>query len=284
MERIKIAPSYSIEHLEVDRPSPLTDNRIEQLIQNVLSGNLDKDITDKVYTDFKSEMTGWLSNSKLNSLTGFDKFSRVDIINGCTQFIDNLYMQGPVQVLQGDYKYHHRLGNWGRKVGNLSTGVPLIIAMPFPSTGSVHGQMKEILDEAKDKGISVHVDGAWLTCCNGIEFDVSHPAIESVGISLSKGLGLGWNRIGLRWTRQTKPDSVTIMNEFHMNNRALVMIGLHFIRNLPSDYLWKTHGENYYKICADFALTPTKSIYLALKDGHPVGVSPLLRYLENASV
>ena len=67
MERNKIAPSYSKEHLEVERPSPLTDNHIEQLIQSVLSGNLDKDITDKVYTNFKSEMTSWLINSRLNT-------------------------------------------------------------------------------------------------------------------------------------------------------------------------------------------------------------------------
>ena len=282
MNRTRTAPDYSIDYLEIDRPSPLTDLKIEQLIQDVMTGKLDSDITDTVYTNFKKETTDWLFKSKINYLTGFDDFDRVDIINGCTQFIDNLYMKGPVQVLQGDYKYHHRLGNWGRTAGNLSAKTPLIIAMPFPRTGAVHNQMTEILDEARDKGIDVHVDGAWLTCCRGIDFDVSHPAIKSVGISLSKGLGLGWNRIGLRWTRQTKTDSVTIMNDFNMNLRATAMIGLHFIRNLPPDYLWNQHGDNYYKVCKDFNLTPTKSIYLALKDQLPVGVSPLLRYLENA--
>jgi hypothetical protein len=71
------------------------------------------------------------------------------------------------------------------------------------------------------------------------------------------------------------------MNDFGMNNRAMSMIGLYFIRNLCPDYLWKTHGDRYYKVCRDFNLTPTKSIYLALKDNRPVGVSPLIRYLEN---
>jgi len=284
MEKIKIATAYNDTFLEIDRPQPLTDNKIEQLIQQVLSGNLDRDISDSVYTNFKKEMTAWLAASTLNNITGFDSFNRVDIINGCTQFIDNTYMQCQPQVLIGDYRYHARLGNWWSRPGLLREGVPLVIAMPFPSTGEVHVNMEEILDEAQDKGISVHVDGAWLTCCRGINFDLSHPSIKSVAISLSKGLGLGWNRIGLRWTRQTMPDSVTIMNDFRMNNRALVMIGLHFLRNLEPDYLWKTHGDHYYKVCADFALTPTKSIYLALKDGQPVGISPLLRYLENANI
>jgi hypothetical protein len=283
MTRTRIAPCYSPDFLETERPSPLSDNKIEQMIQDVLSGKLDRDISDRVYADFKKEMYQWLMKSQTNTITGLNKFERVDIVNGCTQFIDAQYMQGQPQVISGDYRYHDRLGNVGTVPGSLEQGVPLVIAMPFPSMGAVHNQMEAILDEAQDKGISVHVDGAWLTCCRGINFDLSHPSIKSVAISLSKGLGLGWNRIGLRWTRQIDPDSVTIMNDFNMNLRAPAMIGLHFIRNLSPDYLWNTHGDNYYKVCHDFVLSPTRSIYLALKNGQPVGVSPLLRYLENES-
>jgi hypothetical protein len=72
------------------------------------------------------------------------------------------------------------------------------------------------------------------------------------------------------------------MNDFNMNLKAPVLIGLYFLDKLKSDYLWETHGDNYYKVCNDFSLTPTDSIYLALDQGHPVGISPLIRYLENA--
>jgi len=280
--KIKIAPEYDPIYLEVERPQPLVDNYIESLIQDVLSGRLDRDISDQVYNNFKSEMTAWLLQSRLNTIQGLDQFDRVDIINGCTQFIDTTYMNGPVQVVTGDYRYHARLGNWYTYPGFLNKEKQLVIAWPFPSTGDTHVGMKEILDEAGNKGISVHVDGAWFTCCRGIDFDVSHSAIKSVGISLSKGLGLGWNRIGLRWTKSNEADAITIQNDFNMNLRAPAMIGLHFLRNLAPDYLWTTYGDAYYKICEDFDLTPTKSIYLALKNGIPVGVSPLIRHLENA--
>lgn len=284
MERIKVAPTYEKKWLQIDRPQPLVDNRIESLIQDVLFGKMDSDISDAVYTNFKQEMTDWLFRSKINSIIGFDNFNRVDIINGCTQFIDALYMQGPIQVLHGDYRYHERLGlAYVKDVGSLIPDIPLIIAMPFPSVGALHQNMGEILNEAKDKRISVHVDGAWITCCRGINFNLSHPSIKSVAISLSKGLGLGWNRIGLRWTKETVSDSISIMNDFNMNLRATAKIGLHFLRNLEPDYLWNRHGEQYLKVCYDFNLTPTTSIYLALQDGQPVGVSPLIRYLENAS-
>lgn len=285
MGKTKIATAYNDTFLEIERPQPLTDNTIEQLIQQVLSGSLDKDISDSVYTNFKKETSNWLVNSKLNHVVGFDSFDRLDIINGCTQFIDNLYMQGPVQVLRDDYRYHERLGlAYVKDVGSLIPDIPLIVAMPFPSIGAPHHDMEELLNECLVKKIKVHIDSAWITCCRDIVFDYGHPAISSVGISLSKGLGLGWNRIGLRWTRQPNADSVTIMNDFNMNLRAPAMIGLHFIRNLDPDYLWNKHGERYYKVCKDFNLIPTSSIYLAIKDSHPVGVSPLIRYLENADI
>ena len=279
MEKIRIAPDYDECYLEIDRPSPLTDSYIESMIQDVLSGKLDKDISNDVYSNFKLEADNYFNGSTLNVLKGLDSFNHIDIINGCTQYIDNLYMCGPVQVLAGEYRYHERLGlATVLTLGKLQHNIPLIIAMPFPSTGAVHNNMTELLEECSEKHIPVHIDGAWLTCCRDISFDFTHPSIQSVGISLSKGLGLGWNRVGLRYTRQKTTDSVTIMNDFNMNLRAPAMIGLHFIRNLPIDYLWNKYGETYYKICKDFNLTPTNSIYLALRDNQPVGLSPLIRY------
>lgn len=278
--QIKIATDYSPKFLQVERPKPLSDRHIESEIQKILHGNWDHDITDQVYTDFKQECEEWIFNSKLNNLKGIDTFTRKDVIIGCTQFIDNLYMQGPVQVLRGDYRYHERLGlTYVKDVGSLIPDIPLIIAMPFPSIGAPHQDMEEILHECKIKNIAVHIDGAWISCCRDVTFDFNHDVIRSVGISLSKGLGLGWNRIGLRWTRQTKADSVTIMNDFNMNCRVLSKIGLHFIRKFSTDYLWNTYGELNAQVCKDFGLTPTHSIYLALKNGEPVGIAPLIRHL-----
>lgn len=283
MVRQKIASSYSEKFLEPERPQTLSDNRLETAIFDILNGKLDKDISDSVYDNFKSEAENWILQSTLNNLKGLESFPRKDIIIGCTQFIDNLYMKGPVQVLKEDYRYHQRLGYATFvETKNLLPSIPLIIAMPFPQIGAPHPNMEEILHECLEKDIPVHIDGAWITCCKNVDFNFDHPAIKSVGISLSKGLGLGWNRIGLRWSRQTVSDSITIMNDFNMNNRSLAMIGLYFIRNFEPDYLWKTHQEKYFKVCRDFNLTATQSIHLALRDGFPVGVSPLIRYLENA--
>ena len=281
MFRHKIAPEYHEKFLEVERPQPLSDNNLERTIQEVLNGGWDHDISNNGYVDFKNEMSTWVLGSKINSLLGLNTFDNIDIINGCTQFIDNRYMQGPVQVLRGDYRYHERLGlAYVKDVGSLIPDIPLIIAMPFPSIGAPHQDMEEILHECKIKNIEVHIDGAWISCCRDINFNFDNEVIRSVGISLSKGLGLGWNRVGLRWSRSSKADAISIMNDFNMNLKAVTKIGLHFIRKFPIDYLWNTHETHYYKVCRDFNLTPTKSVYLALRHGEPVGISPLVRYLE----
>lgn len=279
-EIIRIAPSYDKKWLEIVQPKPLSDKRIENLYLEILNGNLKKDISDNVYKDFINDAEKWIFNTKLNKLSNIESFTRKDIINGCTQFIDSIYMDSPVQTLIGDYRYHERLNlHTSVEPQKLIPKIPLIIAMPFPQTGSCHENMEEILNECLEKEIDVHIDGAWITCCKNISFNFNHLSIKSVGISLSKGLGLGWNRIGIRWTKSSKPDAVTIMNDFRMNLRATAMIGLHYIKEFPSDYLWDTYSKYYYKVCEDFNLESTNSIHLAKLNNSPVGISPLIRYL-----
>jgi len=268
--------------LEIDQPKPLYDNRIQEEIRRVMSGDISPDISDAVYMDFLLEAEDYIFSSELNELSGNTAFPRKDIIIGCTQFIDNLYMQGSVQTLPGDYKYHERLGNTPVEFANLKPGVPLIIAMPFPSIGDKLPYMETVLNHCLDQNIPVHIDGAWVTCNKNVFFDFDHPAIHSFGISLSKGLGLGWNRVGIRWHRDPEvKDSISIMNDFKMNLRAVVKIGLHFVRHFPVDYAWNAHSENYDRICKELNLQPTNSIHLAMRDGEPVGVGKLLSELEN---
>lgn len=282
----RIAKTYSEIYLEIDKPKPLTDKKIEQLIEDVLNGNIEKDVSDQLYIDFQNNFKNWLARSKLNDLKGLDSFIRSDICIGCTQFIDTIYMQGSVQTIKGDYRYHLRLNpDMSYSIpGYLKPNIPLIIALPFPSLGSEHPNLEEILDECQRKNIQVHIDAAWITCSRFINFNFNHPAVVSVAISLSKGLGLGWNRTAIRWTKSNVPDAITIMNDFHMINRIPIMVSNHFLKNLDPDHLWNTHKERYNKICKDFNLVPTKSIHLALKNDQPVGVSSLIRYLENADI
>ena len=289
-----IATEYTKEWLQENRPQPMWDRNINKVIKDfsdngVKGGCPDEDV---IYDVFKEEFHTWIQ--KL-TLTGFDAFPKKDICIGCTQFIDNLYMSyGPngLMIFEGDYKYHWRLNNDIKyvtleNIAYLSLNPdgsrkPLLIAMPFPTVGDIHCDMDQILSRCYELNIDVHIDGAWISCSRDIIFHFNHPAIKSFAISLSKGLGLGWNRIGIRYSRSSLNDSISLMNDFNMNCRSLAWIGLHFIRSLDPDYFWQKYGDAYYKICKDFELIPTKTIHLAKNQhGTSFGVRPLLRFLAD---
>jgi hypothetical protein len=285
MERVRIAPTYDSRWLEIQRPQPLCDRYLESLFEDTVTGFKGKkpDHSIKIHDEFKTKFKNFVFSSKLNNIIGIDSFHYEDLISGCTQYIDNLYMQGSLQVISGDYKYHERLDRAViKKVGDLVPEIPLIISVPFPQYADIHPDMNSILDECKLKNIPIHIDGAWITCCKDIVFDLQHETIKSLGISLSKGLGMGWNRIGLRFSKNKISDSISIMNDFHMQNRMLSIVANYVLDNVESDYLWNNYKYQNEKICKDFNLIQTKSIHIAINDQQqPVGLSPLIRYLKN---
>lgn len=275
---------YSKDLLQYTRPQPMYDKHINKLLDEVYHKNPAH--MHNLVNDFKNLFIEKLNNFTVNELLGLDTFKYHDVIIGCTQFIDDLYIRlgNNLMILENDYKYHERLNPNIKyySIDNLDKNKELLIAMPFPAYGDIHPSMNDILDRCLKLNIPIHIDGAWLTCSKDIHFDFSHPAIQTLGVSLSKGLGLGGNRIGIRFSKERPTGSISIMNDFNMNCQGLMLTGLHFLEKLPLDYFWLKYKDANDKVCQDFSLTPTKSIHLALDaNGNPVGIRPLLRYLAD---
>lgn len=293
------APSeYSFEYIESSKCRPFMDKFHIQLIRDVISKkdynwNCIDDAfnvaqvsgTESVYSKFKSLFQSHITLSKLNSITGLETAARVDIIQGCTQYIENLHLKGDVQVLENEYSYHYKINPRVMicKIENLQPGIPLIVSIPFSSIGTARPDMLELLDSCALLKIPVHLDGAWITAAKNINIDFCHPAIVSLGISMSKGYGTsGWNRVGLRWTKNSCEDSITLINDHLQVTAYPVVIGNYILENMKPDHLWNTHGSNHFKICNDFELIPSDTIHMVTKDHKIFGIAPLLRYLENA--
>ena len=300
MSNILVIPeAYHSAYIETNRIYPLIDKKIEGLLNRIYNKDFTKTISlvdDSVYivndpytsnmnNQFKDKFEYWMDYSRRNTIEGLERFKRRDIIMGCTQFIDNLYIKygaEKIQVLENEYKYHYRMFPKTKpaKIGNLDPNRELIISAPF-TNGSMHPQFNEILDECFEKNIRIHIDGAWITAAQNIRLDLNHPSIASIGISLSKGYGLsGWNRIGVRWSNTIEQDSITLMNDFQQVNSLAVQIGIFMLDNIPVDHLWDTHEANYHKICKDFHLQPTDTIHVGLSSQYIHGIAPLLRYME----
>jgi hypothetical protein len=282
--RDSINRQYTADWIQHGRPQPMYDTSINDLYAAVF---LHTPIhNQQLPEDFKREFRKFITGHTLSKYTGIDAFAYDDICVGCTQFIDDIYQRvgtSNVMTFEKDYKYHWRLNNdiTYVTIDTLDPSKELIIAMPFPGCGDVHPDMYKILDRCSELKIPVHIDGAWMSCSRDIEFNFDHPAIQTFAMSLSKG-GLGTDRIAIRYSRTRPAGAITIMNDFNMNCKSLMHIGIQFMQLMGPDYFWKKYENAYYKVCSDFNLTPTKSIHVAKdKAGEIVGIRPLLRFLND---
>lgn len=247
---------------------PIADLKLQQLQSNIITGYL-CDTAPDPYTRFSDVATQFFTRSKRYQLSGIEQFAHQDIIMGCNHFIDNLIMKhglAGLQIFEHDYRYYQRL--WPNiqfaQLGALVPEKPVLIAAPVPGYLDLHPQWVEILAECEIKNIPVHLDASWLGAATDIDLDLSSSAIRSVCMSLSKGLGMGWNRIGLRWSREhDETDGISIYNRFNMIPESLVRNGIVAMGQVGPDYLWDTYGDRHKEICRALKLRPSKIIHAA---------------------
>lgn len=208
----------------------------------------------------------WFRSSRLNNLIGWDSLPCVDITMGCSHYIESFIIGqqslDKFQVLHDEYAYYSFLGKWGNDLGSLESNKPLIITLPHYKWADLRPEWEDVLKECEQKNIDIHIDMAWLTLSRDISIDFSHPCIKSVGMSMSK-YDLQWNRVGLRYSRQRKMDSVTIFNHFYAQhvNENLYSCAVFCANQIPRDYLWTKYANEYYSLCANLNLEPTKLIH-----------------------
>lgn len=275
-------------HLQWGRYRPLYDRQFTEAKRSLWSRGYNR--IDKAKKDlFIKDFDNWIHSSKLNAISGLEKFPVRSIMNGCTHFIDDLHIRyrNNIVILDKEYSYHRRLNPNVRlfNVEDIKATDVLVLSNPFPWFGGEHPKTKEVLDICYKLGIRVCIDSAWYGCMRGFNFDYSHPAIKEVGFSLSKGLGLGDNRIGIRYSRtESSHSAISVINNFEMDIEAAIITGAHFIKSFDIDFLQNRYSQAYKYICEKMNLRPTGAIHMAFgvnSEGieAPVGIRPLLRYL-----
>lgn len=266
---------------------PMYDRAFSVLLESLSTENYFRDPT-KLREDFLREFDSWIHGSRLNKVSGLECFPHRDFIIGVTHSLDDLHVAFGHQlvVMEREYAYHRRMrpGILERSLETLSSGDVLVFGVPSSWHGDLHPQTQEILDRCHQLSIPVHIDSAWYGCLRDFVFDYSHPAIQSVSFSLSKGLGLGSHRTGVRYSRLRHPGPVTIINDFNMCIVSVMWYGIHFMQKFGSDYIQYRYGDAYSYVCRELGLRPTKAIHTAFmeKDSGiwiPVGIRPFLRYL-----
>jgi hypothetical protein len=259
---------WSKEQLILNSLPAISDAKLTQLQQHIVSGKM-LDVEPDPYTRFQSAAAKFFTASKRYQLQGIEQFEHRDIIMGCNHFIDNLIMKHGItrlQIFEHDYRYYQRLCpeiSFAR-VGELVPGRPVLIAAPIPGYLDLHPEWSAIVAECESKNIPMHLDASWLGAATDINLDLRSTAIRSVCMSLSKGQGMHWNRVGLRWSRDCdENDSISIFNRFEMIPESLVRNGIVAMSQVEPDYLWNTYGDQHHEICRALKLRPSRIIHVA---------------------
>lgn len=238
--------------------------------------------------DFLRAFDGWVHASALNTVTGLSGFKDRDVILGVTHALDDLHFcfKERIVVLNNEYKYHQRIHpqikikQWQ----DLTANDVLILSYPFSDTGCAPQEYQKIIEHAERVGCDVHIDAAWFGCSRDINIDLSSHRIQTVSFSLSKSLGMGKHRIGVRYARARHVGPVSVCNDFAYNHDSLMWLGIKFMENFGPDYLQKEFYEIYQKICREFGFRETNTIYLAedtsINPPKRVGLRGIMRFLR----
>ena len=226
----------------------------------------------------------WFQGSKLIDVQGWNTMTHADLMFGCTHFIENFCLKNKwnIQVLPTEYPYYQAMGMTPTEPGNLKPNVPLIISLPNHFYADVVDYWESLLEECEQKNIMIDIDGAYMISAKDITIDLAHPNINSIGMSLTK-FGFGWNRIGVRWTKNRTVDSIQIFNFKNKMGGNVISCGQHIINNIDRDHGWNTHADVYNDYVNKRDMLSTKVIHI-VKDKHTKTNYGIGQYLSDVSL
>ncbi len=226
----------------------------------------------------------WVGSSTLNCIRGLETFNYRFPSVGVTQSLDEFHYRileegRTLRMFRGEYPYNrdvHKFfdDNQSNFIDDrpLQKGDAVIVSCPFSGTGMMHHSTHRIFDAAQDLNVPVFVDMAWFGTCANINIDLSHPAIEEVAFSTTKGLCTGDYRAGIRFSRHGKIDytsgerknRLALQADWthgcHLNTRISLELMAHF----GPDHQWNKYSKAQTKVCETYNLTPSNCIHIAL--------------------
>lgn len=211
----------------------------------------------------------WIASSQKNKFEGLEIFPFRCLINGTTQCFDEAYLrykEKRLRIFRGEYAYHKRICTDFVFIEDepLKENDWIIVSTPFCSTGDVHPEFYNLLDSAHHLKVPVIVDCAYFGTCTGVTADLSHPAIFEVCFSLTKGLGLGDIRSGIRFSKISDSYPVAQQNKFKHNVLMAARIGLYMMKKFGPDHISDKFLIHQQSVCKDLSLTPTACMHIGL--------------------
>ncbi len=229
---------------------------------------------------YKSTFKNWIASSQLNEIKGLESFPLQSVSLGVTQAIDQFHFQAmssgrKIRAFRGEYPYSWQTCQFKYSEDfiddrPLEENDAVILSYPFSGNGGKHPKMDWLLSECARLNIPVFLDMAWFGTCEGINIDLSHPAITTVAFSLTKGLTCGNYRSGMRFQRDhfsdLPTDKLVLQDEWNHSIHLNLMIGIDLMKNFSADTQVEKYRIDQKEVCTHFGITPSQCVHIATSD------------------
>ncbi|CAB4128527.1 Aminotransferase, class I/classII [uncultured Caudovirales phage] len=246
----------------------------ERFVRLAVRSSADSLWQPSVQDEYLSTYRAWIADTKLNTITGLDKFPISCVTQGTTEAFDKFYLKNSsrrLRYFKGEYMYHQVAG---RQYFNhlalfiedeeLDTDDVVVISLPFSDTGNEHPRMKELLAKCTELKIPVLLDCAYIGICSGINFNLDYDCITDVTFSLSKTFPVPHLRIGMRLTRTDDDDALLVTNKTQYVNRLSLAVGTELMKHWSIDYIPSTYKDAQLDFCAKLGVEPSKCVIFGI--------------------
>jgi len=234
----------------------------------------------EVKEEYLEAIHNWIHNSKINKVSGLDRFKFRDLIHGTTQAFDEAYYrykERTLRMYRGEYAYHKRVTNSKNFIDTVNGDyIPIeendwvIISLPFCGNGSRPPFIEELLYDCAIKKVPVLIDCAWYGTAQNFEFIFLYSAITEVCFSLTKSLGLGRMRTGIRYSNYDDNLPIRQQNNYNHLPLALAQIGLWQMEEFSCDYIPDKYQKIVESVCLKDSISSTPVMHIGLLDkDHP---------------
>jgi hypothetical protein len=249
-------------------------NEREEFVRHAIRSCADSLWLPKLQDEFLVKYRQWISATKLNTITGLDKFPVSVVTQGTTEAFDKFYLKNSkrrLRYFKGEYMYHQVAG---RQYFNshstfiedeaLDSNDVVVVSLPFSDTGNEHPQMKSMLAECTRLGIPVLMDCAYFGICSGIAFDLDHDCITDITFSLSKTFPVPHLRVGMRLTRMDDDDALLVTNKTQYVNRLSVAVGLELMQMWNADTIPSLYADTQKEFCKALGVEPSDCVIFGI--------------------
>jgi len=232
----------------------------------------------EVRHQYLADIHNWIMSSKRNTVKGLTRFKYRDMINGTTQAFDEAYYRYSnrrLRILRGEYAYHKRVVKdfvfLDDENGNyipIEENDWVITSYPFCGNGNIPPHFDQLQDDCLEKNVPLLLDCAWFGTCRDITIDVYHPAITEVCFSLTKGIGLGNIRSGIRYSNYEDNLPIRQQNDYNHLPLGAAQVGIWQMQKFGPDYIPNKYEKIYEHLCMTNNIMSSNCMMIGLLDNN----------------